>query len=102
EMQFRVKSRNRHVMLTPWEAEEFRDAAFRHGWNLHMAQRRAAYASASVQEIPPTIALPSTPTQRPRATRCANDNEQTYHAPVAVSPLPRASARGPRSRRLSS
>lgn len=53
EMQYKIRqrmrpgSRNGRTVIEPWEAEDFRDYAFRVSWNAHMQHRRAGRGNVS-------------------------------------------------------
>jgi len=62
EMQYKVRQRVRpgarggRTVIEPWEAEDFRDLAFKVSWNAHMQHRRAGRGNVSE---PPTGAPPA-------------------------------------------
>jgi len=64
EMQYKVRQRVRpgasggRTVIEPWEAEDFRDLAFKVSWNAHMQHRRAGRGNVSEPPngAPPAVA----------------------------------------------
>lgn len=69
EMQYKVRQRLRpgarggRTVIEPWEAEDFRDLAFRVSWNAHMQHRRSGRGNVSdpPASTPPVAQAPQIP-----------------------------------------